>query len=290
MTYFIDKTASLMPSAHRVICDKATESPHSGAYNTLALLGAYLCRRCGLALFRANSQFSSGCGWPSFDDGIDLAIKEIPDSDGLRTEIRCTRCDGHLGHVFTGERLTQKNRRHCVNSVAIDFVDDDTVVDTEEAMVAGGCFWGVDYYLRQIPGVLKVEVGYSGGTLDYPTYHDVCSGSSGHYEAVRVVFDVGITNYATVLKRFFEIHDPTQRTGQGPDLGHQYQSAVFYYNQEQKMVTEELIGQLRQHGYDVATKLLPAQPFWAAEDYHQNYYAKSSKAPYCHQPVTRFYS
>ncbi len=290
MTYFIDKSASLTPSARRVICDKATEYPHSGAYNTHVLLGTYLCRRCGLALFRANSQFSTSCGWPSFDDEIDHAIKEIPDCDGLRTEICCTRCDGHLGHIFTGERFTQKNRRHCVNSVAIDFVEDDTVVDTEEAMVAGGCFWGVDYYLRRMPGVLKVEVGYSGGAIANPTYNDVCSGNSGHYEAVRVVFDVARTNYATVLKRFFEIHDPTQRTGQGPDLGHQYQSAVFYYNQEQKIVTEALIGQLRQLGYDVATKLLPAQPFWAAEDYHQNYYAKSSKAPYCHQPVTRFSS
>lgn len=286
----IDKTASLTPLTQRVICDKATEYPHSGVYNKLLTQGSYLCRRCGLALFRANSQFSAGCGWPSFDDEIAHAIKETRDCDGLRTEILCHRCNGHLGHIFTGEYLTPKNRRHCVNSVAIDFVEDDAVIDTEEAIVAGGCFWGVDYYLRRIPGVLKVEVGYCGGTTAAPTYDEVCSGKSGHYEAVRVVFDVAKTNYIAVLKRFFEIHDPTQRTGQGPDVGHQYQSAVFYYNQEQRAQTETLIHELKQNHYNVVTQLLPVQPFWPAEDYHQHYYAKSSKAPYCHQPVARFSS
>lgn len=290
MGNLIDKTAALTPLSCRVICDKATEYPHSGIYNTLVTHGTYLCRRCGLALFRGNSQFSAGCGWPSFDDEIEQAIKKIPDSDGLRIEICCHRCDAHLGHTFTGEHLTQKNRRHCVNSVAIDFVEDDTVIDTEEALVAGGCFWGVDYYLRCIPGVLKVEAGYSGGTIANPTYNDVCSGNSGHYEAVRVVFDVAKTSYTAILKRFFEIHDPTQHNGQGPDLGHQYQSAVFCYNQEQRIQTEKLIYALKQNGYDVATHILPTQPFWPAEDYHQNYYGKSSKTPYCHQPVTRFSS
>ncbi len=288
MSPFIDKTASLTPSSRRVICDAATEYPHSGAYNTIAKQGTYLCRRCGFALFRASSQFSSGCGWPSFDDEILNAIKHISDPDGLRIEIRCNRCDGHLGHMFTGEHLTPKNRRHCVNSVAIDFVEDDQVLDTEEAIVAGGCFWGVDYYLKRMPGVIKVEDGYSGGIIASPTYDDVCRGDSGHYEAVRVIFDVAKASFETVARHFFEIHDPTQRSGQGPDLGHQYQSAVFYYNQNQLMHTEGLIEELRQNGFDVATRILPVQPFWPAEDYHQDYYSKSGKAPYCHQPVARF--
>ncbi len=285
---FLDKIASLMPVTREIICDKATERPHSGQYNTLLTSGTYLCRRCGLALFRADSQFSASCGWPSFDESIATAVKQSPDADGRRIEILCSRCDGHLGHVFVGEQYTQKNARYCVNSRAIDFVNDTTVIDTEEALVAGGCFWGIDYYLSQLPGVLKVEVGYSGGTLANPTYDDVCSGRTGHYEVARVLFDVAKTNYFTVLKRFFEIHDPTQRTGQGPDLGPQYQSAVFYYHQAQKTQLTALIKSLHEKGYEVVTRLLSAAPFWPAEAGHQQYYQQHQKLPYCHQPIARF--
>jgi len=288
MIDFLDKTAGLTPAAQRIICDKSTEAPHSGVYNDVVTMGSYLCRRCGLALFRAHSQFSASCGWPSFDENIAHAVKQVPERDGRRMEILCSRCDGHLGHVFMGEHFTANNCRHCVNSLAIDFVDDSTVVDSGEAVVAGGCFWGVDYYLRKIPGVLNVEVGYSGGNTTSPTYDEVCRGDTGHYEVARVIFDVAKTDYTTILKRFFEIHDPTQGSGQGPDLGPQYQSAVFYYNQAQYEQLESLINQLRDNGYDVTTRLLAAQPFWPAEAYHQNYYGKFDKMPYCHQPVARF--
>lgn len=288
MTDYLDKTASLTPLAKRVICDKATEYPHTGAYNSIKMEGTYLCRRCGLALFRGSSQFSSGCGWPSFDDNIVHAVKQIPDADGRRTEILCLRCDAHLGHVFTGEYFTQKNLRHCVNSASIDFVADSTVLDTEEAIMAGGCFWGVDHYLKQIPGVLRVEVGYTGGIVSDPSYDQVCQGNTGHYEAVRVIYDKDKTDYHQILKRFFEIHDPTQKSGQGPDIGPQYHSAVFYYNHEQLVEAETLIQMLKKKGYQVATLLLPVKTFWPAEEYHQDYYNKHQKAPYCHQPVNRF--
>jgi peptide methionine sulfoxide reductase msrA/msrB len=290
MNPFLDKIATLTPIARRIVCEKATEPPHTGAYNTVPIDGTYLCRRCGLALFRASSQFMSGCGWPSFDETLLLAVKSLPDRDGQRLEVLCHRCDGHLGHVFEGEYLTTKNRRYCINSAAIDFVHDSTVLDSEEAILAGGCFWGVDYYLRRIPGVLLVEAGYTGGMTQSPSYEAVCSGNTGHYEAVRVVYDVAKTDYHTILKRFFEIHDPTQTTGQGPDLGQRYQSAVFYQNQTQYREAAALIQQLKQHGYDAATCLLNAQVFWKAEDYHQDYYDKQGHRPYCHQPVLRFES
>lgn len=285
---YLDKIAGLTTKARSVICDKSTEAPHSGSYNKMAIEGTYLCRRCGVALFRADSQFASGCGWPSFDSEIPGAVTQLPDSDGYRTEIVCSRCKGHLGHIFMGEHLTIKNCRYCVNSLSLDFVLSQTVLDTEEAIVAGGCFWGIEYYLSLIPGVLKVEVGYTGGQVSLPTYQQVCSGNTGHYEAVRILFDKAVTNYAIVLKRFFEIHDPTQKHGQGPDIGSQYQSAVFFYNPSQEEVTKQLLQALHSKGYVTATKLIKAQPFWPAEDYHQQYYAKNSKAPYCHQPVTRF--
>jgi peptide methionine sulfoxide reductase msrA/msrB len=288
MSDYLDKTASLTPVAKRIICDKATEYPHTGSYNHVVTQGTYLCRRCGFSLFRGSSQFSSGCGWPSFDDNIVHAVKQVPDSDGRRTEILCGRCDAHLGHVFTGEQFTQKNLRHCVNSASLDFVPDSQVLDTEEAIVAGGCFWGVEHFLKQIPGVLHVESGYTGGRTLEPTYEQICQGNTGHYEAVRVLYDKEKTDYHQVLKRFFEIHDPTQKTGQGPDIGQQYQSAVFYYNQEQLEEAELLIQMLRKRGYQVATHLLPVQTFWPAEDYHQDYYAKHRKAPYCHRPENRF--
>lgn len=288
MGNYLDKTASLTPVAKRIICNKATEYPNTGSYNTVVTQGTYLCRRCGLGLFRGNSQFKSGCGWPSFDDEIDHCVKRTPDADGQREEILCVRCDAHLGHVFIGEHITKKNLRHCVNSASIDFVVDSQVLDSEEAIVAGGCFWGVEHFLRQIPGVLKVESGYTGGHTVDPGYDQICTGTTGHYEAVRVVFDPDKTNYHDVLKRFFEIHDPTQQNGQGPDLGHQYQSAVFYYNQEQLQEAEALIQILKRKGYQVATRLLEVQPFWPAEQYHQEYYLKHHKTPYCHKPVDRF--
>lgn len=285
---YIDKTAGLTPLARSVICDKSTEAPYSGSYNLVINQGSYLCRRCGLALFRGHSQFASGCGWPSFDDEILDAIKQVPDSDGYRMEIVCGRCDGHLGHIFTGEQLTTKNCRYCVNSLSLDFVVDDDVVDTEEAIVAGGCFWGVEYYLSLIPGVLKIEVGYTGGDAHHPNYEQVCSGNTGHYEAVRIIFDRAVTNYATVLKRFFEIHDPTQANGQGPDIGPQYRSAVFFYDLSQEAIAKQLLHTLNQKGYLTATQILAAMPFWPAEAYHQAYYAKNNKEPYCHRPVSRF--
>lgn len=285
---YLDKVASLTPMVKRIVCDKATEYPHTGLYNPIKGRGTYLCRRCGLALFRGVHQFNAGCGWPSFDEEIAGAVARKPDADGQRTEILCARCGAHLGHVFTGEYFTPKNRRHCVNSASLDFVGDEFVCDTEEAILAGGCFWGVEYYVKQIPGVLKVESGYIGGHVVEPSYEQVCSGSTGHYEAVRVIFDKAHTNYYAIIKRFFEIHDPTQADGQGPDLGRQYASAIFYFDEAQNQTAESLIDVLEKKSYRVATQLLPAQIFWPAESYHQNYYAKHPKLPYCHKPVARF--
>ena len=272
MHYFIDKIKSLSPDIKAVVCDKGTEAPFTAPYDSTLVKGSYLCRRCGLTLFRADSQFSASCGWPAFDQSITNTVAEVPDSDGLRMEIQCHRCGAHLGHVFTGEWFTTKNKRYCVNSLSMDFVVDHTVNETEEAILAGGCFWGVDHQMKQIQGVLKVEAGYTGGTLGTPTYNQVCSGHTGHYEAVRVTYDKDKTDYYTVLKRFFEIHDPTQKEGQGFDIGHQYQSAVFYYDKHQQAIADALIHELTLNGHQITTKILPVQPFWRAEDAHQNYY------------------
>ncbi|KAA6325765.1 Peptide methionine sulfoxide reductase MsrA [termite gut metagenome] len=159
---------------------------------------------------------------------------------------------------------------------------------TETAIFAGGCFWGVEYYMQRIPGVLTVESGYIGGSIDDPTYEEVRKQGTGHAEAVRICFDPTKTNYETLAKTFFEIHDPTQEDGQGPDLGHQYRSEVFYTTSEQKEIAEKLISLLQKKGYAVVTALTPATTFWKAEDYHQNYYNRKGTIPYCHGYTKRF--
>lgn len=268
------KDKSLTPNVIQVIRNQMTESPYV-ASETSHHSGTYLCRACGLALFRSRMQFQSFCGWPSFDEMVENKVNMQPDPDGVRIEIHCARCQGHLGHVFKGEGFTEKNIRYCVNATSMDFVEDMHVLDTEEAIIAAGCFWGVQHAFNQLPGVVKTEVGYIGGTKNVPTYHDVCTANTGHFEGLRVVYDCSKTDYNNIIQYFFEIHDPTQTNGQGPDIGSQYQSAVFYYDVTQKQIAQKLINSLEQKGSRIATTLLPVTVFWPAEDYHQHYYSKN---------------
>ena len=272
----------------RVILNKGTELPFSGKYYNFHERGTYVCKQCGAPLYFSEAKFDSGGGWPSFDEEISGAVRRLPDVDGRRTEIVCAKCGGHLGHVFTGEGFTPKDTRHCVNSISMDFVPEDKQEETEVAIFAGGCFWGVEHLMQQQPGILSIEVGYIGGSTENPTYREVCSHTTGHAEAVRIVFNPKKVSYTTLAKLFFEIHDPTQSDGQGPDLGDQYRSEIFYTTSRQKEIAEELIGQLQGKGFQVVTRVTPATVFWKAEEYHQNYYNKTGKAPYCHRYIPRF--
>jgi len=278
----------LTPEEENVIVNKGTERPYTGKYETFWEKGTYVCKRCGAPLYRSEDKFDAGCGWPSFDDEIPGAVKKQTDLDGMRTEILCSRCGAHLGHVFKGEGLTGKNTRHCVNSISMDFIPAKSLAKTDTAIFAGGCFWGVEYFMKKMKGVTSTSVGYTGGHTDNPTYHQVCAGNTGHYEAIEVVFDPSKTTYEEVAKLFFEIHDPTEWNHQGPDWGEQYRSAVFYRNDEQKKVTEKLISELKARGYKVVTEVKPAKIFWKAEGYHQDYYTHKGSEPYCHGFVNRF--
>lgn len=271
----------------RVIIDGGTERPFSGKYYKHNEDGTYTCKQCGAALYRSGDKFDSGCGWPSFDDEIKGAIKRLRDKDGKRVEIRCAKCDAHLGHVFHGEGFTAKNTRHCVNSISLGF-EPKAVLNEAKAYFAGGCFWGVEYYMEQQKGVKSVVSGFMGGHVKNPSYKDVVYKKTGHLETVEVTYDPKVVSYETLAKLFFEIHDPTQSNGQGPDIGSQYLSAVFVANEAERQTVEKLIAKLQQNGFKVATKILSASEFYRAEEQHQDYYKRHNKAPYCHGYVKRF--
>ena len=281
------KMNKLTAEEKSVIVNKGTERPFTGKYNNHFKAGIYSCRQCGAPLYRSDDKFKTSCGWPGFDDEFKGAIKKTVDADGRRTEISCAKCNGHLGHVFVGEKTTPKNTRHCVNSISMKFEDLDSP-KLMRAIFAGGCFWGVEYYMQQAPGVILVSSGYIGGTKAYPTYKDVCSGKTGYAEAVEVVYDPQKTNFEKLTKLFLEIHDPTQVDRQGPDKGSQYRSAIFYLDEKQKKTAEKLIKILKAKGLKTATKIEPGGRFWEAEAYHQDYYKTKKKLPYCHTYIKRF--
>lgn len=290
-TKFRQKLQHLSAFEKAVLVDKATERPFTGELLDVKETGVFACKLCGAELYKSADKFESHCGWPSFDDEVAGAVRRIPDADGRRVEIVCASCGGHLGHVFEGEGMTAKNTRHCVNSVSLIFkAETETAADTNraKAYVAGGCFWGVEHYLQQLEGVESVVSGFMGGHVMHPDYYDVVRGSTGHLETVEVIYDPDKIGYEAIVKHFFEIHDPEQSNGQGPDIGSQYLSAVFVANEEEANIAAALIKKLEDNGYQVATQILAKKEFFAADEGHQDYYEKKGTEPYCHGFVPRF--
>ena len=152
----------------------------------------------------------------------------------------------------------------------------------EKATFAAGCFWGVEATFRSIPGVISTRVGYTGGTLTNPTYQDVCMDRTGHAEAVEVTYDPALVSYEDLLKVFWENHDPTTLNRQGPDVGAQYRSAVFYHSPEQEATARASKAEVQKSSRrPIVTEIVPAADFWQAEDYHQKYLEKRGLA-HCH--------
>lgn len=152
----------------------------------------------------------------------------------------------------------------------------------KKAYFAAGCFWGVEHLFKQLDGVVLTEVGYMGGTKENPIYEEICEGNTGHFETVEVIYDPELLKYENLVKYFFEIHDFSQEDGQGPDIGYQYLSVIFYSDEEEKETSEKVINTLKEKGYKVATQLRKSSKFWIAEGYHQDYYSKNGETPYCH--------
>jgi peptide methionine sulfoxide reductase msrA/msrB len=272
----------LNPEEEHVIVHKGTEPPFSGQYTDNKESGLYLCRQCGAPLYRSNDKFSSHCGWPSFDSELPGKVTRLPDADGRRVEILCTSCGGHLGHVFQGERLTKKNTRHCVNSHSLLFLSYEKLITYalehpdlyDVVYVAGGCFWGVEHQVSELPGVLATRVGYTGGKTEKPTYQTVCSHTTGHAETVEAIVYLKELPLDAFYHHFLHLHDPTQLNRQGPDIGDQYRSAIFYRIEHQKEIAYQEIEGFKNRGIDVVTTLEPLKQFWPAEIEHQQYHKK----------------
>jgi peptide methionine sulfoxide reductase msrA/msrB len=280
----------LTPEEKDVIDNKGTEKPFSGRYNKHMDEGLYICKRCGVELYRSDDKFDSGCGWPSFDDEILGSVKRTPDKDGNRTEITCINCNAHLGHIFTGEKLTNKNIRHCVNSISMIFIPSE-FKDSEKhtAFIGGGCFWCLEALYSQIIGVKEIISGYSGGYKNNPSYEEVGVGNTGHAEVVKIVFDYSKISYRQILEVFFAIHNPTTVNQQGNDIGSQYKSIILYSTLKQKMEAETIIEDLTKNEvFDkpIVTELRPFIKFYPAEDYHQDYYIKNPEKAYCQAVIS----
>ena len=280
----------LNPEEVRVIENKGTEMPFSGKYDGFYDAGTYNCRKCNTSLFSSTDKFDSGSGWPSFDDTIEGAVKEIADADGRRVEIVCATCGGHLGHVFEGEQITPKSTRHCVNSVSLEFKSVANDDKYKKAYFASGCFWGTEYWFQQAPGVFDADSGYMGGHTTNPTYREICGKQTGHLETVEVTYDPKEVSFETLSKLFFETHNPEQMNGQGPDIGPQYLSAIFTNDVEEEEIATKLINELETKGMNIATMLKDANEhkFYKAEEEHQNYYKLRNSTPYCHTYTKRF--
>jgi len=285
-----EKINQLTEEEKRVLLHKGTERPFIGKYTDEKSRGIYTCKLCDAPLFDSSAKFDSRSGWPSFDDAIEGAVKRVSDSDGRRVEIVCANCGAHLGHVFEGEGFTSKNTRHCVNSISLNLVKkpDAKEEGLSYAYFAGGCFWGVEYYLQKLDGVKEVISGFMGGHVKNPSYYEVVRSDTGHLETVEVIYDKSKISYEELAKAFFEIHDPTQTNGQGPDIGKQYLSAIFVNSNDEREVVGQLIGKLETNGYKIATKIINKSEFYPADESHQNYYEKKGSRPYCHGYVKRF--
>ena len=278
-----------------ILLKKGTEPAFCGNLLDNKTEGMYACNLCDLPLFASDAKFTSGTGWPSFFKPVDpdhIAYERDTAFGMVRTEILCARCGGHLGHVFEdGPKPT--GLRYCLNSASLQFYakGDDLPeaakpIETSVAYFAGGCFWGVEHHLQQTPGVISVVSGYQNGNTENPTYREICTGTTGHAESVKVVFDPATVTYRELLERFFWIHDPRQLNRQGPDVGTQYRSAVFAADakqlEEAKAFVKEIEGQARFKGQPIVTQIEMADTFWPAEEYHQDYHDKNGG--YCPLP------
>ena len=296
----------LTPLQYQVTQQCGTEAPFQNEYWNEHRAGIYVDIVSGEPLFSSLDKFDSGSGWPSFTkpiDGVGVTEKVDTSLGVKRTEVRSKGGDSHLGHVFP-DGPGANGLRYCINSAALRFVPVERLgsegysqytglfnkqaaapVSEEVALLAGGCFWGVEELIRAQLGVISTEVGYTGGSLASPTYERITTGMTGHAESVRIVFDPAKISYAEILKLFFRLHDPTTMNRQGNDSGTQYRSAIFFASPEQQKIAEEVKREVDTSGRwkaPVVTEIIAATAWYPAEEYHQDYLQKHPDGYTCH--------
>ena len=281
-----DWKSKLSPEQYYVLREKGTERAFTGALLMNKEKGIYSCAGCGNELFTDEMKFDSHCGWPSFDREIAGGkIKKTMDKTHgmIRTEITCAKCDGHLGHIFD-DGPTQTGERYCVNSLSLLFQPVQTQPNIEEITIGGGCFWCVEAVYLNLKGVIKVESGYSGGFVKNPAYREVCNGTTGHAEVVKVTYNANEISLHKILEVFFTVHDPTTLNRQGNDIGTQYRSVIYFHHLEQEQIALSIIKKLEDEkifAQPIVTEIKAFDKFYKAEDYHQNYYNQHKSEPYC---------
>ena len=297
-----DLKQRLTPMQYQVTQENATEPAFQNEFWNNHGDGLYVDVVSGKPLFSSKDKFDSGCGWPSFSkplEGSGVQEKKDASFGMIRTEVRSSDSDSHLGHLFDDGPADRGGLRYCINSASLRFIP---VADLEQAgygqyltlfglaasrpkvemaTLAGGCFWGMEELLRQQPGVVSTEVGYTGGKVANATYQN----HEGHAEAIEVRFDPSRTSYEALLHFFFRMHDPTTLNRQGNDIGTSYRSAIFYHSEEQKRIAERVKTEVDASGkwkLPITTEITAAGPWWKAEENHQNYLQKNPGGYTCH--------
>lgn len=291
----------LSPLQYYVTQKEGTEPPFQNEYWNNKEDGIYVDVVTGEPLFSSEDKFDSGTGWPSFTKPIEAStLKTHEDNQFMmsRTEVRSKVGNSHLGHVFP-DGPGPTGLRYCINSASLRFIPASKLeaegygqylllfkkLGRETATLAGGCFWGVEEIVRNLPGVVETSVGYTGGVFKNPTYRDVTTGETGHAEAVQVIYDPSKISYEELLRYFFRLHDPTTLNQQGHDRGTQYRSAIFYHSEEQRKIALKVFGEVDRSGKwkrALVTEIVPAAEFYPAEDYHQEYLQKNPGGYTCH--------